>query len=178
LPGRHHTSNHWSTVYDGKTWLSGADAVAYLLSLSGDSPALIPEEATRIPPRRHTAARSSVSPCTTRRQTGNLSVRIAARLRKLPNLGGGEGRDDVGYRFACWLVRDLNLPDGIALDWLCIWDANNRPPKGRERLQEILKSAHAYGRHAVGCGLSPSPAGNIHPTRRPGHATIKFTVEL
>jgi hypothetical protein len=43
LPGRHHTRPHWSRVWDGRSWLSGAAAVAQLLTYRGDAPARIPE---------------------------------------------------------------------------------------------------------------------------------------
>jgi hypothetical protein len=42
LPGKHHSRDHWSEVWDGQRWLRGEDAVAYILSLEGDSPSLIP----------------------------------------------------------------------------------------------------------------------------------------
>jgi putative DNA primase/helicase len=46
LPGRHHKRDHWSQVWDGRRWLEGAEAVAWLLSVSGDNPGLIPREAS------------------------------------------------------------------------------------------------------------------------------------
>jgi hypothetical protein len=150
LPGRHHTREHWSTVWDGCRWLAGADAVAYLLTFTGDRAALVPEVIpTTLEPRfaprspRHYGER------------GNLANRIAGYLRKLPNLGEGQGRDDVAFSFACWLVRDLAVSDDIALAWLERWDGGNHPPKGRARLAEILESAHKYGRQPVGCGRAP-----------------------
>jgi hypothetical protein len=94
---------------------------------------------------------------------GNLSARVAAYLARLPNLGEGQGRDGVAYHFACWLVRDMALSDPIALEALERWDAGNSPPKGRARLEEIVKSAHLYGRSAVGSGLGPErlPGGHV-----------------
>ena len=44
VPGRHHTREHWSRVWDGGRWLEGADAVDFILALGGDPPSLIPEE--------------------------------------------------------------------------------------------------------------------------------------
>src|SRR5262249_30735888 len=32
LPGRHHTREHWSRVWDGDRWLAGAGAVEYILA--------------------------------------------------------------------------------------------------------------------------------------------------
>ena len=42
LPGRQHTRDEFATVYDGAAWVAGAAAVDHLLTLSGDSPDLIP----------------------------------------------------------------------------------------------------------------------------------------
>lgn len=175
LPGQHHTREHWSRVWDGTRWLDGHTALNHILSLRGDPAPLVPEvpvpdQATR---RSHFGcARSSPG------YTGNLSAKIAAYMARLPNLGEGQGRDDVAYRFACWLVRDLALDDEVALAWLTRWDAGNNPPKGEARLREILADAHRYGRSTVGCGLEPLPSGNVRPTRKPGHSTISFTVEV
>src|SRR5262249_38520008 len=41
LPGRHHTYDHWSRIWDGTTWLDGAAAIDYILSLEGSDPALM-----------------------------------------------------------------------------------------------------------------------------------------
>lgn len=139
VPGRHHTREHWSRVWDGSTWLEGARAVDFILSLTGDPPDLIP-------------------------QGVETDARVKAYMAKLPHLCEGQGRDDVAYGFAAWLVRDMALPDAEALRWLEEWDAGNRPPKGRERLAEILKNAHQYGQRAVGAarladgGACPPPA--------------------
>jgi hypothetical protein len=45
LPGRHHTREHWSKVWDGECWVSGEEAIAEILAVTGDSPQLIPDEA-------------------------------------------------------------------------------------------------------------------------------------
>src|SRR5207249_4880532 len=52
LPGRHHTRPHWSRVWDGAGWREGAEAVAFLLTVSGDYPGLIPAEAQEHEPPR------------------------------------------------------------------------------------------------------------------------------
>lgn len=33
LPGRHHTKDHWSQVWNGERWLAGAEAVTFILAL-------------------------------------------------------------------------------------------------------------------------------------------------
>ncbi len=45
LVGRHHTRDFWPRVWNGSNWLDGEAAVAHVLSLTGDSPDLIPFEA-------------------------------------------------------------------------------------------------------------------------------------
>jgi hypothetical protein len=74
-------------------------------------------------------------------------------MARLPHREEGQQRDDIAYVFAAWLVRDLHLPDDVALSWLHEWDAGNRPPKGDARLVEIISNAHKYGQRAYGNGL-------------------------
>jgi hypothetical protein len=108
-----------------------------------------------------------------------LSARIAAYLTRLPNLGEGQGRDDVAYRFAAFLTRDLGLAEEIALGWLERWDSGNTPPKGRDVLAGIMANARRYGRRAYGCGLGASPARRPGRGRR-GHtySTISCSLEI
>jgi hypothetical protein len=95
-------------------------------------------------------------------------------MRRLPNGGEGSGRDDTAFHFAAWLVRDLALNDGTALQWLELWDAGNSPPKGRETLAAILKNARAYGQRAIGCGRQPDrPRYDRH-----GHRILRVTAEV
>jgi hypothetical protein len=166
LPGRHHSRPHWSTVWDGARWLERAEAVAFILALKGDPPSLIPAEAAELAPRRPAGGGRprGAGPA----PNGGPVARILAYLARLPHLGEGQGRDRVAFNFACFLVRDLGLPDEKALPWLDRWDAGNTPPKGEARLREILKNAHEYGQHAYGAGLS-----GAH-----GHGRFRFTVEI
>jgi hypothetical protein len=147
LPGRHHKRDHWSQLWDGALWLDGAAAVAWLLSVAGDNPGLIPRDAEPRPvdpPRRHGFRCVFV---------GGLEGRISAYMARLPNLGEGQGRDDVGFHFAAFLVRDLNLSDSEARPWLEKWDSGNNPAKGEQAISKWLTSAREYGRHPYGCGL-------------------------
>jgi hypothetical protein len=101
-------------------------------------------------------------------------------LARLPaGLGEGQHRDDYGFLFACFLVRDLNLSDPGALPWMEQWDARNAAAKGADRLRELLANARAYGQHAYGSGLSRWPPRATRRTRR-GHGltTIRFVVEV
>jgi hypothetical protein len=167
LFGRHHTREHWSRVWGGSRWLDGAAAVEFILALRPDPVALLPEAPEPAPGPRQATRRYAAAP------GDNLSARIAAYMARLPNLAEGQGRDDVAYHFACFLVRDLQLADDIALGWLERWDAGNSPPKGEARLREIIASAHAYGHHAYGSGLGVAPV-----PRGGGHMTLSGTLEI
>lgn len=50
LPGKHHKRNVWSKVWNGSIWLVGNAAIDYMLALTGDDPALIPQEAIEYSP--------------------------------------------------------------------------------------------------------------------------------
>jgi hypothetical protein len=45
LPGRHHTRDHWTRVWNGAAWLEGHFAIQAILSTHGDPVHLIPAEA-------------------------------------------------------------------------------------------------------------------------------------
>ncbi|MEI8375782.1 MAG: hypothetical protein WCJ35_23415 [Planctomycetota bacterium] len=42
LPGKHHTREFWTRVWDGSRWLENQEAIEAILSVTGDSPDLIP----------------------------------------------------------------------------------------------------------------------------------------
>jgi hypothetical protein len=172
LPGKHYKYDFWSEMWDGSRWLAGEAAIDFMLSLDGDDPALVPIVPAPAP-----------KPITRPRHYAdgnNLSARIAAYLRRLPNLAEGQGRDDVAFRFAAWLARDLALDDVTALAWLERWDSGNNPPKGREVLSIILKNARAYGQRPIGAGVAmpPNRTVAILPSKRPGHHVLHLTVEI
>jgi hypothetical protein len=139
LPGRHHTRDYWSEVWSGQRWLSGAEAVAHILSLTRDPTTLVPPAPPLPPPRQKPQAS---------RPGENLATRIAAYVAKVPNAGAGQGRDDLAFRLAAWLANDIGLRDDITLAWLVRWDRGNRPPKGEKALEEIMNNAKRYGRNA------------------------------
>lgn len=147
LVGRHHTHDVWATVWDGARWLAGADAVAHVLSLTGAPPTLIPADT-------------------------EMRCRVGEYRRKIPNLDDGQGRDNVAFNFLAFMVRDLALSDADALRYAGEWDADNRPPKGPERLREILANVHEYARNPVGSGLG---AGATHTN---GNTATGRTAEI
>src|SRR5262249_1628111 len=149
------------------------EAVAFILSLIGDPPQLIPTPPPAPPRPGPSVFHHRASNCS----GGNLAVRIAAYSARLPHLREGQGRPKVAFGFGAWLVRDLALADSLALEWLERWDGGNSPPLGRERLAEILNDAHQYGRNPVGCGRTVESGRRVCPARRVGHSVISFTVE-
>src|SRR5262249_40132531 len=163
--GRHHTRDHWSRVWDGERWLQDADAAEFILDLQGDGAGFIPAEAVALGSRQRADNRPRRVLRVRERGSGRAG-RLQAYMAPLPHLSAGQGRDDVAYNFAAFLVRDLQLTDDSALAWLKEWDRGNTPPKVEDRLTEILASAHAYGKHAYGSGL-----GEHHEL-----TTLKFTV--
>jgi hypothetical protein len=173
LPGRHHTRDYWSCVWDGSCWLAGAAAVEHILSLQGDPVEVVPPLPAQPPPPKR-------RPFVLRAPGGSLSARVAGYMRKLPNLGEGQCRDDVGYHFACWLVRDMALSEDVARQWLALWDRDNRPPKGAECIEKWIRNARRYGQHAEGCGREPASAGGMQVirTHRPGHVILRSSVEV
>jgi hypothetical protein len=130
LPGLHHTRPHWSRVWDGTEFVSGDEAVDCILSLKPSDPRLVQKALDQI-----------------------LEPRIRDYGAKVPHKSEGQGRDDVAFGYACWLARDLWREDETVLRWLAEWDRGNNPPKGGERLREILGNAHQYGQNAYGAGL-------------------------
>jgi hypothetical protein len=160
LPGRHHTRPHWSRVWNGSRWLEGEDAVAVILALAHSPPSLIPacvEEPPAEPEPRRVVVTFTGRVAGTRR----LNAVIAAYLAKLPHRSAGQGRDDIAYNFASWLVRDMALSDAVAIVWLEAWDSGNSPPKGRECLEGILANARRYGKRPLGCGRTDCLVGEV-----------------
>jgi len=179
LPGLHHSRNHWSRIYDGTIWLSGEDAAARLLTFTGDDPALVPlaedwpeEESAGggDAPCGDDDTHSVEPDCVSFDEDGvtldlsELRSAVAddaeaeAALDAIewhvghcyPHKCAGQGRDDVAFSLACFLVRDLDLNADVALSVMSAWDAGNQPPKGESRLKEIIINAHEYGTSEYG----------------------------
>jgi hypothetical protein len=178
LPGRHHTWEHWSRAWDGSRWLAGAPAVEFVLALAGDPAELVPQVPVAPAPIRSPLV-GTAGVARRSAEGGNLSDRIAAYCRKLPHLAEGQGRDDVAFGFAAWLVNDVAVTDDIALAWLERWDSGNSPPKGLERLKEVLANAHRYARGSSRSSRSQErPRVEVRPTGRPGHSIIVCRSEV
>jgi hypothetical protein len=144
IEGRHHSKPHWSKVWDGNKWLEGAEAVAYLLALTGDSPECILGPA--MPPEDDPADPAALARHKERRAAGYMA--------KLPTgLADGDGRDQTAFNAFCFLVRDLAMSDADALRHLEAWNSQNADPLSADKLQEKLANAHRYGSRPYGAGL-------------------------
>jgi hypothetical protein len=143
LPGRHHTRDHWSRFLADGVWHEGEDAVELGLCTWTS-----PIDQLPVPPPREAAP---TLPRMIRPSTADLDHRIARYMAKLPTrLHAGEGRNDAGYLFACFLVRDLALPDSVALGWLAEWNRGHATPMSETKLTSLVSEAHAYGTHSYG----------------------------
>jgi hypothetical protein len=126
-------------------WLTRGIPIAYCPESVLARLRVQPETAVR-PMLQPAAAWSELPPA--------LERRIRAYLDKLPTgLRDGGGRNNMGYGLAAFLVRDLQLGDGLALHWLEEWNRRQADPLTARELAAVLASAHAYGRHPYGSGL-------------------------
>jgi hypothetical protein len=112
LPGRHHTHDHWSAVWDGEgSWLRGEAAVAAILKTVPSSAGLVPDAP---PPEQRTAKpKPVVAPSSTPR--GRLTDRDIA-LQCLDAL-------DAGTHYDRWLQIGMALHSTDAgAEMLAAWD--------------------------------------------------------
>jgi hypothetical protein len=141
-PGRHHTRTRWAQVWSGDHWFEGEPAIDTLLSHEGDDPKLIPDEVTA----PHITSCRWAAPRQARRPRNAVEARALAYLNKLPKgLRVGEHRDDVGFSFARFLVYQLGMPDGEALNWMARWNQTNADAKNAADLTRLVANAHKYG---------------------------------
>ncbi len=129
LPGRHHTRDHWTKVWDGEQWLEDQAAVDAILSVEGDSPALIPAVT-----------------CNQTRRVGVGMPRpqyVSAYgtddwLEILQGTGPGNRHDSL-LRLAGFLLGKRVPPDVV--EELCvIWnEARNRPSREEEHVRQTVQ---------------------------------------
>jgi hypothetical protein len=134
LPGRHHTRDHWTRVWNGGRWLACNEAAAALLATQGDSPELIPLDARNyVPPaaqRSTTAASSAAGDANQATDDYWLDVlaghepggRHAALLRLAGHL--------LGKRVNAAVVEEL------LVDWNAL---KNNPPKEESTVRRTVR---------------------------------------
>jgi hypothetical protein len=160
LPGRHHTHDHWSTVWDGTRLLAGQEAIDFLLSRPPSDVRLLERlvggGGRRTGGEKHGAAdgqrKAEEAPGSagTEERGQRLAEARAYMGRQQRELVEGQGRDNAAYIHACFLVKDYALPDEEALRLLNAWDQDNQPPLGEAVLREKMANAHRYGQDAYG----------------------------
>jgi putative DNA primase/helicase len=149
LPGRHHTRDHWPLVWDGARWRAGAEAVAHVLTIGGDDPALIPA----------TPAPTAVGPAPAGNGWGGVFVRggrsaVVERARryvaKMPAAVSGQHGHDATWGVALVLMRGFALPIEAARPIMADYSARCSPPWSAEELEHKLIGARDDGQVPMG----------------------------
>ena len=95
------------------------------------------------------------------RTAAELDRRVQAYIDAIP--GSPEGsRDQDGFRVACKLVREFDLPQDSALVYLAGWNARCTPPLTPADLKRLVTSAEKSGKATIGSKLDeprPVPEG-------------------
>lgn len=143
LPGRHHSKKHLTRAWDGAAWFDGAAAVAAILAITGDDPALMPFIA---PPQRPSHDANGYS--SHNGKLADIQYRAARYLDTIPGAVSGQRGHDATYRVACKLVQGFDLPTQQALVPFDEWNQRCQPPWEREDLLKKLNdAANEPGRH-------------------------------
>ena len=124
IPGRHHTRDEWAKVFDGSTWLEGAAACRYILSLNGDDPERLPAEWTTFRSKKELEDEKRKLEAEAREIERKRQRRIARQPeittndryakaeeildRHKPAVQGDNG-SKVAFRLACLLVQGCEL---------------------------------------------------------------------
>ncbi len=196
LPGRHHTRDHFSLVWNGSAWLGGTAAVKAIVGTVGVSADLIPAEAltppTPIRPKRDKAARELADDARLAKDAlGYLDpgcgydqwLEIGMSLTPLGDEGlrlwdewseGSEGEYREGFCDRKW--RSFNRTGGRTLGSL-FHLAKHRgwagPPRSNGKVQNNGTSNGHPGTRAVTPGATPvgegeTPEGDVKPDGHPG----------
>ena len=109
LPGRHHTLDHWSSVYTNSGWVSGQNAVKRLLDISKNDAGAIPSDVYSFSlsetdeNRPQTATQNKTCTSTGQRRVYSIDGRtpiekILARLNSVVSCGDGWSARCPGHR--------------------------------------------------------------------------------
>ncbi len=129
LPGRHHTRDHWTKVWNGSQWLEDQAAVDAILSVTGDSPELIP---------------AALSGRGRRVGVGDSRPQYESPygtddwLDILQGTGPGNRHDSL-LRLAGFLLGK-RLPPEVVEELCVIWnEARNDPPREEEHIRQTVR---------------------------------------
>lgn len=133
IPGKHHKREHWSRIWGDGEWLDAADGIEYLLSSTGDDPALLP--AIELPP--------APKPLETHQWRSDDAVVERARkyVSRIPGAVSGGGGHNQTFHAACTVVKGFELSPDQALDVLSEWNASCLPPWSEHELRHKIQSA-------------------------------------
>jgi hypothetical protein len=129
LPGRHHTRDHWTHVWDGNRWLAEQAAIEAILGVTGDSPELIPAvQANR-------SCRVGVGE---RRPVYESAHKSDHWLELLQGQQPGARHQGV-LQLAGYLLG--KRVDPLVVEELCvIWnEARNDPPREEEHIRQTVQ---------------------------------------
>ncbi len=146
-PGKHPNREFWSRVWSGSEWLEGRDAVAHILGLAGDDPALIPAEVVSPPEKQNQPPpRTSGFRAGTRPDTFERACRY---LRKCEPSVSGQMGHDCAFSAARAVRLGFNLSEGDSLAAIQQeFNPRSEPPwSERELLHKIRESdTKPYGK--------------------------------
>ena len=145
VPGRHHTRDHWTKVWDGSQWLEDQAAVEAILSTTGDSPDLIP-----------------AATCNRRVGVGLPRPQYVSAygtddwLDILQGTGPGNRHDSL-LRLAGFLLGK-RLPPAVVEELCVIWnEARNDPPREEEHVRQTVQDL--VQRDVDACGIQSADTG-------------------
>ena len=133
LPGRHHTRMHWTKIWNGDRWIEGNEAVVAILAVTGNSPALIPNELPGADGNR-VGERVGVAPKLMRSQSPYGADHWVEMLR---------GREPGGRHKSLLQLAGHLLGKGVhpqVVEELCVcWNERNEPPKPEEVIRQTVQ---------------------------------------
>jgi hypothetical protein len=146
LPGRHHTRDHWTRVWDGNAWLEDQAAVDAILSVTGDPPELIP----------------AVS-CNRSRRVGVGEPRPQYESAYdtdywLDILHGKEpGSRHQGLLQLAGFLLGKRLPPPVVEELCVIWnEARNGPPREEEHVRQTVRDLVQRDTASVAMPFNPT----------------------
>jgi P4 family phage/plasmid primase-like protien len=137
LPGRHHTTEYFSEVFDRQEWRAGNEAIDLILKCTGDDPGLIPAEAAPPKPKPPTPpARINTDVAEADRIT-----RCRAYVARMPPSIEGQRGHDAIFSVACYCLR-FGLADSSAIGILNEYNARADPSWSEKEITHKLADAH------------------------------------
>lgn len=141
LPGRHHTRDHWSRIWNGDRWVEGREAIKELLGATGDQPSLIQDNMASADLRvqgRATNLNSS-GPNDAAKSTANFTAKPAQHwLEILSGCAPGKRHQSLVELAGYLLRRGIEPP--VVAELCVIWnEARNRPPRPETHVRTTVR---------------------------------------